>query len=674
MGTTDDIRKQVEAEKLEEPVVEANNLAEKLGLEPYEVKYWINDHDEINQLAAYGGFQKRYPHWRWGMKYDKRQKQDQYGGGKIFEMVNNDDPAHAFLQESNSMADQKAVITHVEAHSDFFANNQWFQMYRDDPDAAAMLEHNGRRISNFMDNPDIDQEEVEKWIDNISCLEDNIDQHKRYGEKTLENAGDEYDEAITELEDALGDMGFSDEVKGEAFDDEWLEQHTGSEDSPGLTEPESDLLLFLREHGKQYNDETEKAEDFENWQYETLDMLREESFYFAPQKMTKVMNEGWAAYWESLMMADENFADEGEFLDYADHMAKVLGAPGMNPYKLGFELWQYVENRENRQEVAKHLLKVDEVTPDNFHEDVDFDYVLDELAPRNAVDRITANKLDELDHLPDSYVDRDALDAAREGDIDIGKYPWKVLDFEGLAERHYSLTKPQNRGFLENIGQDELDKIGQYLFEDDTYDSIDEALEHVDRTAGWKKMFEDREKKNDATFIAEYLTQEFVDKHNYFSYEYFETTGQYHVTSTDVEDVKKKMLLQFTNFGKPTIKVHDGNHDNKNELLMAHHYNGVPLDLPQAAQTLERTYELWGRPVNLATIMKEYDEEEIEQARKEGYEPEGYEQEKLLRYDGEDFELDDISPDELQDMFGDSAESIYADDVDYDTKPDELLG
>ena len=130
-AASDRFEKERTAEDLEEPVREAAALARKLGLSPYPVNYWIVDYDEMNELIAYGGFQSRYPHWRWGMQYDRQRKQGQFLGGKAFEIVNNDDPAHAFLQESNSLADQKAVITHVEAHADFFANNEWFGLFAD---------------------------------------------------------------------------------------------------------------------------------------------------------------------------------------------------------------------------------------------------------------------------------------------------------------------------------------------------------------------------------------------------------------------------------------------------------------------------------------------------------------------------------------------------------------
>ncbi|MDX1748063.1 MAG: SpoVR family protein, partial [Halobacteriales archaeon] len=97
MTDTERRHRQRIAEGLEEPVREANDLARKLGLEPFPVNYWIVDYDEMNELIAYGGFQQRYPHWRWGMTYDRQRKQGQFGMGKAFEIVNNDNPSHAFL-------------------------------------------------------------------------------------------------------------------------------------------------------------------------------------------------------------------------------------------------------------------------------------------------------------------------------------------------------------------------------------------------------------------------------------------------------------------------------------------------------------------------------------------------------------------------------------------------
>ncbi|MEF8906399.1 MAG: SpoVR family protein [Haloarculaceae archaeon] len=658
-----EIEMQREAEKLEEAVDEAANLAEKLGLDPFRVNYWVVDYDDMNELIAYGGFQKRYPHWRWGMQYDRQQKQGQFLGGKAFEIVNNDNPAHAFLQVSNALADQKAVITHVEAHSDFFANNQWFGLFADDPDATAMLARHADTIREYMQDPDIERADVEKWVDHILCLEDNIDQHRPYEPVDTHQETSEFEPE--EIDDQLEELNISDEVRQQVFDDEWLEAQGDDEGAANFpAEPEPDILAFLRKHGRQYDAEAGKAVEMEEWQREILEILRAEAYYFAAQKMTKVMNEGWASYVESLMMADENFAGADEFLTYADHMSQVLGSPGLNPYKLGLELWQYVENTTNRRHVVERLLRVEGVTWRNFHDTVDFTEVQDLLEPDDLVAAPTEQDLSTVDP-EDPRVDAEALEAARAGEVDLETYPWKLLTYEGLAERHYSLTKPQNRGFLSRVGQEELERVSRYMFERDRYDSVAEALAEVDYTAGWDRMREVRESHNDVTFIDEFLSQEFVDEHDYFTYEYMHASDDYRATSTDAADVKKKLMLQFTNFGKPTIVVADGNYDNRNELLLEHQYNGVALDLEQAKDTLERVFELWGRPVNLRTVVKRYDEHDVEVARRRDSEPTPEEKGLEIRYDGMDFSEEEL---DLE-----AVEHLAATDVDYDTKPEEWL-
>ncbi len=653
-------RTQREASELEEPVSMANELAERLGLDPYPVNYWIVDYDEMNELIAYDGFQRRYPHWRWGMKYDRQQKQDQLGMGKAFEIVNNDNPCHAFLQETNSLADQKAVITHVEAHADFFRNNNWFGRFAgddEDPDAAAMLERHADTIESYADDPEIDREDVERFVDAVLTMEDTIDQHQALAADREEGPDAE---DLPDMDDRLDRLDISEEVRSQVFDQEWVD----SQGEEGLANPRPDVLGFLLEHGKEYDDEEGKSVDRADWKDDILELLRREAYYFAPQKMTKVMNEGWASYWESLMMSDEGFAGTDEILTYADHMARVLGSPGLNPYKLGFEIWQYVENRANRQEVIDKLLRVEGVSWRSFHDVIDFDEIESHLAPDETVAEVGPDTLADLDP-EDPRVDADGLAAAQAGDIDIESYPWYVLSYEGLCERHFSLTKPQNRGFLRRVGRSELEQTARYMFDDERYSDVVTALADVDYSAGWDRMREVRESHNDVTFLDAFLTDEFVTEGNYFTYEYSQATGDYRVASTDVGDVKKKLLLQFTNFGKPTVAVYDGNFANRGELLLGHQYNGVPLDEQQARATLERAFQLWGRPVNLATIRTEYGEHELEVARRRGREPEGEEVGVRIRYDGMGFEEHDLDPE--------MRERLAADDVDYDTTPEEWL-
>ena len=102
--------------------------------------------------------------------------------------------------------------------------------------------------------------------------------------------------------------------------------------------PERDILKFLLDHAP-----------LERWERDVLDVIRTESYYFVPQRQTKIMNEGWAAYWHSKMMT-EKVLDASEIIDYADNNAGVMAtAPGrLNPYKLGVELFRYIEDRWNK--------------------------------------------------------------------------------------------------------------------------------------------------------------------------------------------------------------------------------------------------------------------------------------------------------------------------------------
>jgi len=670
-----------EAETLDEPAREARDLAERLGLDPYPVRYWVVDHDEMNELIAYGGFQRRYPHWRWGMNYERQRKKDRHGLGKAFEIVNNDDPSHAFLQESNTTADQKAVITHVEAHADFFANNEWFGLYADrgadGPNAAARLERNADRLAAIGRRADVDRDEVERLIDAVSALEDTIDQHSPVDATrgaSDADRGEDREGPTADLEARIEELGLSDEVKRDVFDEEWLDERG---DGIEPEEPRPDVLAFLRDHGKRYDPETGKAADREPWETTVIDAIREEAYYFAGQKVTKVMNEGWATYWESVMMGGEGFAGPDEFLTYADHMSRVLGSPGLNPYKLGFELWTHVELRAARRDVIDKLLRIDGVTPENFHSRVDVDAVMATLDPDPTIAGAGPATLDELAELAaagDPRVDAETVDRAlsvRDGDRDpesgpdIERHPWKLLTHEGLAERHYALSRPEHRSALRNVSRATLEEQARYMFDVDRYVSVEEALEDVDRTAGWDRMYEVRESHNDVTFIDEFLTDEFVRERNYFTYEYSHTGDDFRVASVDTDDVKRKLLLQFTNFGKPTITVLDGNFENRGELLLGHQYNGVALDEDRATATLKRVFELWGRPVNLATIRTEYTEQEIKRARRRDREPDGTEVGVRFQYDGGDVTEHDLDP-EIE-------ARIAADGVDYDTKPDEWL-
>jgi len=307
------------------------------GLDFFEVLFEMVDYDEMNMIAAYGGFPVRYPHWRWGMQFEELQKQYSYGLAKIYELVINNDPCYAYLMRCNPLVDQKLVMSHVYGHSDFFKNNAWFgKTNRQMVDSIA---NHAVRINRHIDEHGKDT--VEQFIDVCLSVENLIDIHSPYFSQKKTVSEEQRDK---ERQEAKG-RRISTRAYMEGFinppeviereKQEILEKIEKTENFP--EDPQKDVLLFLLHYGK-----------LRSWQRDILSIVRDEAYYFAPQGMTKIMNEGWASFWHSRIMTG-GILDSSELVDYADHHAGTMGGGSgkLNPYKLGIELFRDIERRWN---------------------------------------------------------------------------------------------------------------------------------------------------------------------------------------------------------------------------------------------------------------------------------------------------------------------------------------
>jgi stage V sporulation protein R len=135
----------------------------------------------------------------------------------------------------------------------------------------------------------------------------------------------------------------------------------------------------------------------------------------------------------------------------------------------------------------------------------------------------------------------------------------------------------------------------------------EEAKSHWDKKLGLgdKKIFEVRRIYNDVTFIDEFLTREFCNDHQLFTYAWNERTKRYEIESRDFRKIKAKLLFMLTNFGNPIIWIEDANYRNRGELLLRHDHQGVDLDRAYAADTLKNLARIWGRPAHVATRIKD---------------------------------------------------------------------
>ncbi len=321
---------------------EIEGYARGYGLDFYETIFEVVDADDLNEIAAYGGFPTRYPHWSFGMQYEELKKGYEYGLSKIYEMVINNDPCYAYLMRCNHTVDQKLVMAHVYGHCDFFKNNAYFghttrKMMDEIANHAARVRGYAGRYG---------EDEVEAFVDRCMSVDDLIDihsvairrrdDHSKYDFAPKDGEGDEDDRPTRFKAKGYMDEFVNPRDRLKAAEDE--RRKLKDQRVSHLPEhPEKDVLLFLIEHAP-----------LKNWQRDVLSIVRDEAYYFHPQGQTKIMNEGWASFWHSTIMT-QKVLEPSEVIDYADHHSGTMATTSrrLNPYKLGIELLRDVERRWN---------------------------------------------------------------------------------------------------------------------------------------------------------------------------------------------------------------------------------------------------------------------------------------------------------------------------------------
>lgn len=457
--------------------------AVEYGLDCFDVIFEMVDHEQINSLAALGGFPVRYPHWRFGMDYDQLSKGYAWGLQKIYEMVINTNPSYAYLMKANNLVDQKTVMAHVYGHVDFFKNNYWFS--KTNRKMLDTMANHSVKVRNIMDR--LGQDKVETFMDHCLAIENLIDPYLPFLNPTRKMTQEETNDKEEQGSDPgklKTDRQYMDKYINPP--DFMAEQKLKLEElakksKKNPADPMKDILAFLLANAP-----------LEQWEYEVLSIIRDESYYFVPQRQTKIMNEGWASYWHSKIMTQKALKDS-EVIDFAEqHAGTMAMSPGrVNPYKVGIELFRDIEDRWDRGKFGKEYDECDDM--------------------RN-------------------------------------KARWDT-------------------------------KLGK----------------------GRQKIFEVRRVCNDITFIDEYLTEEFVERYQLYTFSFNRRTNQYEITDRDFKRVKEKMLFQLTNLGQPFIYVTDGNYQNKGELLLLHKHQGLDLDVKWSRETMRSISEIWKRPVNVET-------------------------------------------------------------------------
>lgn len=312
---------------LQYAIAEITEIAEGFGLDFYPMRYEVCPADIIYTFGAYG-MPTRFSHWSFGKQFYKMKINYDVGLSKIYELVINSNPCYAFLLDSNSLIQNKLIVAHVLAHSDFFKNNVRFS--NTNRDMVESMAATAERIRQY--ELAHGKKEVELFLDAVLAIEEHID-------PSLIRPQLPWDEEEEEE--------FSEEKpRPTPYDDLWdLDLRGKKEDKTSWKkvkrfppQPEKDLLLFIEQYSRELSD----------WQRDILTMMREEMLYFWPQLETKIMNEGWASYWHQRILREMDLSSD-EAIEFAKLNASVVqpSRTNLNPYYLGLKIFEDIEKRWN---------------------------------------------------------------------------------------------------------------------------------------------------------------------------------------------------------------------------------------------------------------------------------------------------------------------------------------
>jgi stage V sporulation protein R len=352
--------------ELEQYAASIEELAKRLGLDYYDVDFEVAPASLMTEIAVYG-LPVRMPHWSFGVRYIHQLVRQSMGHSKIFEVMFPGDPCRAFLMDGNSLAENTLVTAHVLGHADFSKNNALFARFHEMA-GGNIVEHaaaHAQRIQQAIGA--VGLERVEVVLDAALALESHVDvagelHRARYAEFAPRKAPPSEDLFQKRFRQLPGSP-------------EPAQPEPGPVRAAIPPHPEFDLLWFIAHY----------APELEQWERDIFLAVRAESLYFYPVFACQIMNEGWASYWHARLLREADFLPQPLYLAAIKSHSDVVRpyaagqetALAINPYHLGFTLWEHV--------VEKHgMARAREVMRD---ED-DFGFI------RNFLDRELAEKLE----------------------------------------------------------------------------------------------------------------------------------------------------------------------------------------------------------------------------------------------------------------------------------------
>lgn len=310
-------------DNLRKNIEELEKLAVDMGIDFYTMKYEVVPIETMLEVMSYG-LPTRARHWRYGQSYDYQKMSGEMGHSKVYELVLNNNPCYAFLLDTNPDIINIMVSAHVLGHCHFFKNNYLFK--KTDNQMVYRAAERASRIDEYIDRYGLN--EVERVMDMAFSMDKNIDWFKGVYRKKYK------EESKVVRNKKQRDSSFDDVVPSKDV----LVNFQTVNFPPSI---EHDLLWFFINYS-----------NLEDWKKDIFDIIRQESFYFYPQYMTKIMNEGFAVYIHTELMQQLDVGP-ANFIEYTKLHERVVQPGGskfnMNPYYLGFQIFKDIEKRWNEK-------------------------------------------------------------------------------------------------------------------------------------------------------------------------------------------------------------------------------------------------------------------------------------------------------------------------------------
>lgn len=300
-------------------------------LDFYEPYFEVVTFEEMLQIYT-TGFPVMYNHWEFGRNYEELYKKYRNHQTSIaYEVIFNTSPALCYLLETNSSVMQALVMAHAAVgHSAFFKMNSFI---RENTNAKTILPFL-KNMRNFVEECEskYGAERVETILDTCKAFwAYSIDR----AEKPLYTNKQKERKRLNKLEAEQKDF------------DILVEDLKVSEDvplKPKSREEHENILKFVAKY----------SPALKIWERELINMFCKVEQYFYPQRLTKTMNEGFASFWHYQLMnrlSELGYLKAGDFLEFIHSHTGVLCQHGMehkhyngiNPYKMGFELFSEIK-------------------------------------------------------------------------------------------------------------------------------------------------------------------------------------------------------------------------------------------------------------------------------------------------------------------------------------------